>query len=95
MNDDKCCGNCCWFKYEDMDGFGNCVKNDSLQRCSDDACGKYISTEQARHYVAVLLCHNRWRRDNNVPSVYRMQDAKELGKAMDFAYEYIKTFMKL
>ena len=99
------CGCCCWFKHEDTDGWGICYGNESgigyhiddefFPRCEQTACSKYVSNEEQRHYQAVLLQANRYRRDDHVPSIYRMPDHMELWKAIDFAYNYIKTFSKL
>lgn len=94
--EERCCGNCCWFKHEDMDGYGLCYMHDEgFPRCSNTPCLDYISTEQMRHHLAVLLQANRYRRDQHVPAIYRMPDPKELGVAIDFAYTYIKTFDKI
>ena len=97
-NEDKYCGECCWFYAEDTDGWGLCGKQilcDSMN-CSDLCTnGTFISREHMRHYQAVLLQANRYRRDDHVPSIYRMPDPKELGKAIDFAYEFIRIFSKL
>lgn len=100
QQEDKCCGNCCWFKHEDTDGWGMCYSNRNQylanpRHCSDASCNAYISRQTMRHHLAVLICHNRWRRDNHVPSIYKMQDPKEIGKAIDFVIDYIKTFMEL
>lgn len=99
------CGECCWFKFEDTDGFGMCKKPHGIakkrqasaceQRCSDNACENYISEEQAKRYLHVLTEHNKWRRDDNVPNSLPMQDPKELGKALDFAVDVIKIFIEL
>lgn len=43
-----------------------------------------------RHYIAVLIQANRYRRDNHVPSIYGMPDPSELGKAIDYAIEKLK-----
>jgi hypothetical protein len=96
--EERCCGNCCWFKHEDIDGFGICYKKDMFPlspNCSDDPCEEYVSNEEQRHYTAVLIQANRYRRDNHVPAIYRMPNPKELGKAIDFAVEYIKVFDKI
>jgi len=98
--EEKCCGNCCWFCYEDTDGFGNCIKGKEKDaygfvRCDDDACDEHASTEMMRHYMAVLIQANRYRRDQNVPSIYRMPNPKDLGKAIDFAIEHMKVFGNL
>ena len=49
----------------------------------------------SRHYIAVLIQANRYRRDRHVPSIYRMPDHTELGKAIDFAVETIKKYCEL
>lgn len=40
--------------------------------------------------IEILEKHNLWRRDNNVPSKYEMQEPKVLGQAIDFAIKYMK-----
>jgi hypothetical protein len=45
--------------------------------------------------MAVLLQANRYRRDDNVPAIYKMPNPKELGRAIDFAVEYMKVFSEL
>ncbi len=106
--EEKCCGNCCWFCYEDTDGNGFCAEAKGeawgdIVRC-DHKCKYYrggcdnpcfVSREQMRHYQAVLLQANRYRRDDNVPAIYKMPDPKELGKAIDFAIEHMKVFGNL
>lgn len=92
---EKYCGECCWFYGEDTWGYGSYpYRFAELQRCSDKCpiTEKYVSKEDMRHYMAVLLQANRYR---CVPSIYRMPDPKELGKAIDFAYNYIKIFSNL
>ena len=91
----KYCGECCWFYGEDTWGYGSCpFRFAELQQCSDKCpiTEKYVSKEDMRHYQAVLLQANRYRRDS---SIYRMPDPKELGKAIDFAYRFIKVFSEL
>lgn len=44
-----------------------------------------------RHYIAVLIQANRYRRDDHVPSAYRMPNPTELGKAIDYAIRELKT----
>ena len=100
-----CCGDCCWFKFEDIEGYGICEKPHGIakkrqacgcvQQCSDASCKNYISEQQAERYLHVLTEHNKWRRDDNVPNSMPMQDPTEIGLAIDFAVDYIKTFMKL
>lgn len=40
---------------------------------------------KVKNTIKILEAHNKYRRDNNVPSIYPMTDPKELGKAIDFA----------
>ena len=95
----ECCGTCCWFTGEDTDGYGWCVnKNDylsNIQRCSDEPCSDYASRQQQRDYTAILIRANRYRRDQHVPSIYRMPNPTDLGKAIDFAVNFIKNFGEL
>ena len=96
--EEKCCGNCCWFYAEDTYGYGCCPFQFGEVAYCGDACkceGEFVSKSTMRHYQAVLLQHNRWRRDNNVPNNYRMVDVKELGRAIDFAVKYVKVFSNL
>ena len=95
---DGYCGNCCYFKHEDTDGFGLCYNPDVTLdevRCSDESCRNYLCIDKARHYIAVLMQFNRYRRDNDVPSIYRMPDQAEIGKAIDFGVKYMKLFMEM
>ena len=98
MKKSEYCGECCWFYGEDTYGNGCCpFEFAEVMKC-DGRCrskGNYVSKEDMRHYMAVLLQANRYRRDDNVPSAYKMPYPKDLGKAIDFAYKYIKTFSEL
>lgn len=98
--EERCCGDCCWFAFECTDGDGTCFTNeneylDSARWCSDPPCKGYVSRQEMRHHMAVLIQANRYRRDQNVPSIYRMPNPTELGKAIDFAVKYMKVFSKL
>ena len=97
---EHCCGDCCWFKYEDAGGDGMCVNKcneylSSLRHCSDASCKAYISKAEMRHHLDTLMLHNRWRRSNKHTGFYKMQEPKEIGLAIDFAIKYIKIFMEL
>lgn len=103
--EEKCCGNCSWFKHEDTDGWGVCyngkyaigyhVGDEGYPRCSQPACKDFVSNVEKRHHMAVLIQANRYRRDRHVPSIYRMPNPTELGKAIDFALNYMKTFNEI
>lgn len=97
MQPEKCCGDCCWFYDEDTDGYGLCPLALMEQKHCDEPCttDEYVSKEEMRHYMAVLLQHNRWRRFDGVPNECKMVDTKELGKAIDFSVRYMKVFSKL
>ena len=94
---EKCCGSCCYYEHGNSNtGFGECHNcQDGMYCRPDGCCYRYISKEQARYYITVLTQHNKWRRNDNVPNSTPMQDPKEIGKAIDFAVEYLKTFIKL
>lgn len=98
MKEDKHCGNCCWFYGECMEGDGFCPHEllSLMVNCGDECTtGEFISKQEMRHHMAVLLQANRYRRDDHVPAIYRMPDPKELGRAIDFACDYIRTFSNL
>ena len=98
QEEEKCCGNCCWFYAEDTYGFGCCpFRFADVQQCVKrcEVTEKFVSKAQMRHYQAVLLQANRYRRDQHVPAIYKMPNPTELGKAIDFACSFIKTFSEL
>ena len=97
-NEEKCCGECCWFYGEDTNGYGICTfRFAELQECSQkcEVPLKFVSKKEMRHHMAVLLQANRYRRDDNVPSIYTMPNPKELCEAIDFSVEYIRVFSNL
>ena len=95
---EKFCGECCWFYGEDTYGYGFCpFRFAELKECGQkcEVPLKYVSKKEMRHHMAILLQANRYRRDDNVPAIHKMPDPKELGEAIDFAYNYIKIFSEL
>ncbi len=95
---EKFCGECCWFYAEDTYGYGCCpFRFAEVHQCEQkcEVTEKYVSKKAMRHYRAVLLQANRYHRDQHVPRIYRMPDPKELGRAIDFASDYIKVFSNL
>lgn len=44
--------------------------------------------------VEILEKHNKWRRDNSIPSKYEMANPKELGIAIDTVVQFIKEDLK-
>ena len=91
------CGECCWMVGEDHYGQGICAKIFAeLVNCSDTCHGDHFEDKSEMvKAVETLEQHNKWRRDEHVPNSQPMVDPKELGKAIDLAVEYIKTFMEL
>lgn len=53
-----CCGECSFFKYEDMFGYGICCISDREQRCDDECPLQYTDKEIER----VLHHFQKWRR---------------------------------
>jgi len=43
MTQEKCCGNCVFFRDEDVNGYGNCINDEILemQHCDDEECDEY------------------------------------------------------
>ena len=95
---ERFCGLCAWFYGEDTYGYGCCpFKFADVRKCDQpcEAGEHFVSKKQMRHHQAVLLQANRYRRDQHVPAIYRMPNPTELGKAIDFAGEFIKVFSNL
>ena len=98
------CGDCCWFYCEQSDGEGFCILRKGeyadIVGC-DVKCtevfdsSQFVSREEMRHHIAVLIQANRYRRDRHVPSIYGMPNPIELGKAIDFSVKFLKSFGKL
>lgn len=100
MAKEKTCGYCIHFAYECIGGEGVCRKRysqkilQSCVTCDKPACKKFVSEKECRHHTAVLLQHNRWRRDNSDVNARRMVNPTELGKAIDFAIVIINTYLQ-
>ena len=95
--EERCCGACAYMIGESPYGDGTCAKIFAeTVYCGDKCYGDhFVSKDDMTKAVEVLEAHNLWQRDPNVPNSQPMQDPKELGKAIDFAVDYIKTFMGL
>ena len=87
------CFSCCWYVREN-EGLGVCYncKNPERKPCTY-SCGSYVSRQQMRHYMAVLLAHIRWREDDMY--IHYSPDGDEAVEAMKFAFKYMKVFSKL
>lgn len=109
--EEKCCGNCCWFCMENADGWGQCCTGNAMEgweagldpifgrisKCDYKAgnCSKYVSRQQMRHHMAVLLQWERYMSDRSELTLYRAPSLADRNKAMKFAYKYMKVFSKL
>ena len=102
------CGECCWFYGEMTDGEGFCAELKGawtdMMRCNMSCCalreGKegnyaFVSRQEMRHHMAVLLQDRRCMHDCNVMAIRKPVDSIERGKAIEFAYKYMKVFSKL
>ena len=93
QKEENYCGGCCWFCYEQTNGWGQCIVQEMCDsmHCSDlCTTDKYLSKNDMRHYMAVLLQFNRYRRDDE--GIYRCPNPTEIGEAIDFAVRYLKVF---
>ena len=94
---EECCGHCVYMLGEDVYGNGMCAKIFAEMVKCNDKCHEdhFVSREDARHYLAVLTQHNRWRRDQHVTNYCLPVNPTELGKAIDFVIDYTKTLMDI
>jgi len=90
----RCCGACCWFKFEDTDGWGYCSfgKGDDLLdtcHCSDlCTADKFVAESEKRHHLAMLRkCQRCMHLAEN-----KDLDVEEIQKSIDFVIEYAKRF---
>lgn len=89
--EDRVCGACCHFMYEDTDGWGACPFMDVCEsmHCSDlCTADRFVSHEQKRHHLAVLRMCQRCLKEN-VGTKHDL-DVKEVCKAINFVVEYAK-----
>jgi len=102
--EERCCGNCAWFYGEmtDGDGFCACLKGSvEFVNCADMCDMRedhFVSRQEMRHYMAVLLQAERWYSAINDPKNYNVvyvPNPAEYRKAIMFAYKYMKVFSKL
>lgn len=93
-NEEKSCGNCCWFCFEDAYGEGQCYGEDdsAAVMCDKPACDLYASRQEMRHHMAVLLQMSRYEKD---PLSHLSPWYIEKDNAIKFAYRFMKVFGKL
>ena len=95
-DEEKCCGDCCWFYAEDTYGYGACPFQFAEVKKCDEECPitmKYVSRKEMRHHMAVLLQYQRYAHDTG--DNYRWPSYDDRLRAMEFAYEYMKVFGNL
>lgn len=98
--EEKYCGNCCWFCFECTDGEGQCAEVDNegypmmMTHCGSKACERFISRQQMRHHMAVLLQFSRWI-NSPIGVNIKHPDFKDIDKAQILACKYMKVFGKL
>ena len=95
QEEEKCCGECCWFHGEMTDGEGLCAHNPMFNEfcntCGSPACNDYVSRQEMRHHMYVLLATKYWFEGNPRHNV----SPREIHDAFSFAYKYMKVFSKL
>ena len=95
--EERCCGNCCWFCFEDAYGEGQCYGEVDgypmmATMCNCHACERFVSRKEMRHHMAVLLQMSRYEKD---PLSHLSPWYEEKDRAIKFAYRYMKVFNKL
>lgn len=94
MKDKRYCGACCWFKHEDIDGYGICVQCNKplgdVFGCNHVChCGEFVSEEQKRHYMATILVYLRQKAHGCFDGEAKWPD--QLDKPLKFAFKYLKA----
>ena len=93
---DHHCGNCIFFKFEDTDGDGNCVKHywdidkegedPMLTNCSNESCPDFISKEDMLYAYKRLL---------EMEYLFQRKFQLTYAASIRLAIIYIKAFNKL
>lgn len=89
---EKICGSCCWFCYEQTDGWGQCMLQEGCDsmHCSDlCTTDRHVSREEKRHYQAVMLQAMRFYENS---AIRRLPPADDFKKAVAFSYNFMKVF---
>lgn len=84
-----CCGECAFFKYEDLDGYGICAIGDYHTNCADDCCYSQLSMDK-KEVVRALHYLQKWRRGGNID----MPHPFVAGKAIDNAIRLLRNSEK-
>lgn len=97
QEEEKCCGNCCWFYGEDTYGFGVCPFQFGEIRLCEQDCGKedeFVSKGDMRHHRAVLLQYQRWLNSTVDVNILR-PSLEDIDDSLTFAHKYMKIFSEL
>lgn len=89
---ERACGACCHFKYEDTDGWGQCVfAHCGIMHCSDlCTCDSFATEEEKRHHLAVLRKCQRCLEKNFIK--LHDIDVQSVDEAIDFIVSYAKLY---
>lgn len=93
--EEKVCGTCVHFKYEDIEGWGQCVfTRCGMCHCSDlctaESEDRYTTESKKRHHMAVLRKCQRCL-SKNVGTIHDL-DVKSISEAIDFLIDYSKLY---
>ena len=91
--EERCCGECCHFLYEGIDGWGIChIQDDCNSMHCSDLCttDKFVSSDEMRHHLAMLRKCQRCL-SKNVGTIHDL-DVKSISEAIDFLVEYSKLY---
>lgn len=91
--DERLCGKCCHFKFEDVQGWGICPFLDypvgGPMHCSDlCTAGRFASEKEKRHHLAMLRKCQRCL-SGNIGTKQDL-DVRAIGDAIDFIVGYSK-----
>lgn len=84
-----CCGECTFFKHEDIDGYGYCDIVGREKRCSD-VCYFTNYAIGAKEAAKILHYHQKWRRGGNS----EMPAPWIIGAAIDVAIHELRENSK-
>lgn len=92
-DEERCCGGCCWFKFEETDGWGQCCCPDGecilgVTHCSDFCTGaRYVGIDEKRRHLAVL---RKFQRCLSQVVKNKDVDVKSVCDSLDFVIGYCK-----
>lgn len=101
QEEERCCGNCCWFYANDNMGLGACPFLFGWAVACERSCvvkEKFASKKEMRHHMAVLLQEKRWQKRTDGwrnGEIFFPPEREDVIKAIDFAYKYMKVFSEL